>query len=75
MPKVYTPEDRSDEAFDKHVQDLADAFAEGRRAGRLGHTAGMCPQDYTDEERGEWNRGRLAEIAALLDPEGARRAA
>ena len=50
MPSVFIHEE-NDDAFERDLQRQLDAFAEGQRIGRLGLGAGLCPQDYTDEER------------------------
>ena len=57
MPSVYEPQDRSDELYERDLQRQLDAFAEGRRAGRLGIGAGLCPQDYSEDEKQHWRLG------------------
>lgn len=48
MPKVYAPEDRSDEAYERAVQELLDADMEGREAGLNGCSFETNPYIPTD---------------------------
>lgn len=56
-----------DADYADQVQQLADAFADGKRVGAMGLGAGLCPQGYGNEERAEWLRGFRCGAAQLLD--------
>lgn len=58
--------DDADLAFDKHRQECADAFSDGRKVGRMGLGAGLCPQGYSDDEQKEWMCGFTVGVAQLL---------
>jgi ribosome modulation factor len=58
--------DAADRAYEEHRQEMADAYADGLKVGRMGLGAGLCPQGYRDDERNEWLRGFRAGAAQLL---------
>lgn len=59
--------DAADDAYDKHRQEMADAYADGLQVGRMGLGAGLCPQGYRDDEVKEWLRGHLQGAAEMLN--------
>lgn len=59
-------DDAADRLYDEHRQQMADAYADGAKVGRMGLGAGLCPQGYRDDERNEWLRGFRAGAAELL---------
>lgn len=58
--------DAADRLYDEHRQELADAYADGKRVGHMGLGAGLCPQGYSDAERAEWLKGFNHGAAELL---------
>lgn len=59
-------DDAADRLYEERRQQMADAYAEGLKVGRMGLGAGLCPQGYCDEESKEWLRGFTAGAASLL---------
>jgi len=59
-------DDAADRRYAEHVQSCSDAFAEGMRVGRMGLGAGLCPQNYSNDERAAWLRGFATGAAQLL---------
>jgi ribosome modulation factor len=69
MSRQYGDEDvydAADRAYEEHRQRMADAFADGRKVGRMGLGAGLCPQELSITERNEWLLGFHAGAAELL---------
>lgn len=69
MSRRYEGEDlydAADRTYEEHRQQMADAYAEGMKVGRMGLGAGLCPQNYSDAEQKEWLRGFTAGAASLL---------
>jgi ribosome modulation factor len=59
-------DDAADRLFEEHRQQLCDANADGRKVGRMGLGAGLCPQGYSNDERDEWLKGFAEGAASLL---------
>ena len=64
--KVYEPEDRSDETFERQLQRELDAFAAGQRAGKLGLGAGLNDYEPGTPEHAEWLRAYQQALAKYM---------
>lgn len=58
--------DVADHLYDEYRQRMVDAKADGRKVGKMGLGAGLCPQGYGFDERKEWLSGFREGAAELL---------
>lgn len=64
-------DDYCDRVYDDLRQKEVDAYEDGRKVGKMGLGAGLCPQWFSEREQKEWLKGfRVGAAEMLKNPTG-----